>query len=101
MQQGDMGRLMSSWGELQQALSERGVSLKNLESDENFKEALAAGSDAMDQEQNQASAQFNEHEAEGEDGLDLNNWQSKSEDEETVPQPAQTSSSHNGWESWA
>jgi len=102
MQQGDMGRLMSSWGELQQALSERGVSLKNLESDENFKEAMAAGSDAMGQEQNQASAQFNERETEGENGLDLNNWQSKSEDEEAVRQPAQTTtSSHNGWESWA
>ena len=101
MQQGDMGRLMSSWGELQQALSERGVSLKNLESDENFREALAEDSDAMDQEQNQASAQFNENEAESGDELDLNNWQSKSENEEPVRQAAQTTNSHNGWESWA
>lgn len=97
MQQGDMGRLMSSWGELQQALTERGVNLKDLEADKDFRDNLAGDPNAAGQDRNPASANADERDAKGEFGL--NNWQPDGGAEEEPAPPA--TRTHDGWESWA
>ena len=98
MQQGDMGRLMSSWGDLQQALSERGVNLKDLESGEESRQAYSGDPQAGSRDRDSASTNPDEHNQEG--GFDLENWRQE-DAEQPAATPARAASTHDGWENWA
>ena len=98
MQQGDMGRLMSSWGDLQQALSERGVNLKDLESGEESRQAYSGDPQAGSRDRDSASTNPEEYNQEG--GFDRENWQQE-DAEQPAETPARAASTYDGWENWA
>jgi len=65
MQQGDMGRLGAGWGDLQNALSERGVQLHDLETEESQKDSAEAFDlNLFGNLDENASGEPGEHEAE-------------------------------------
>ena len=100
MQQGDGSQLAAGWNELQQSLADRGVTLANLEQDENIDLNFEqhAQKHANNGEKHGKEAEINI----GDDTADWSALGLKSPEKETPKEPREAVlPTHDGWQSWA
>ena len=100
MQQGDGSQLAAGWNELQQSLADRGVTLANLEQDENFDLNFEqhAEKHAKNGEKHGKEAEINI----GDDTADWSALGLKSPEKETPKEQREAVlPTHDGWQSWA
>ena len=100
MQQGDGSQLAAGWNELQQSLADRGVTLANLEQDENIDLNFEqhAQKHAKNGEKHGKEAEINI----GDDTADWSALGLKSPEKETPKEQREAVlPSHDGWQSWA
>ena len=100
MQQGDGSQLAAGWNELQQSLSDRGVTLANLEQDENIDLNFEqhAQKHAKNGKKHGKEAEINI----GDDTADWSALGLKSPEKETPKEQREAVlPTHDGWQSWA
>ena len=100
MQQGDGSQLAAGWNELQQSLADRGVTLANLEQDENIDLNFEqhAQKHAKNGEKHGKEAEINI----GDDTADWSALGLKSPEKETPKEQREAVlPTHDGWQSWA
>ena len=100
MQQGDGSQLAAGWNELQQSLADRGVTLANLEQDENIDLNFEqhAQKHAKNGKKHGKEAEINI----GDDTADWSALGLKSPEKETPKEQREAVlPSHDGWQSWA
>ena len=100
MQQGDGSQLAAGWNELQQSLADRGVTLANLEQDENIDLNFEqhAQKHAKNGEKHEKEAEINI----GDDTADWSALGLKSPEKETPKEQREAVlPTHDGWQSWA